>query len=444
MGEAAIALAPFPKGRKPREAWAKRFTDAEIRRALERQELTAREHMLLERLCGLSLQEGYAWINRDDLAALVRCSVRTLYETTRSLCERGLLETTLTLKGLRYFPQWEAIGLERSGQESASSADPDRQVLPMLRRSTTRSKNKSSSRHEPSSPNPEAALLEEEWACPAPAGAALQVGHAPVEAIEVDLPLQSLTAAEMAEADRELASFRALRSCPTALVSSEPAPVATLPVQPKPVTKPSRPLAPLAVEDAFCSEDREASSQASTPASTHRMGLQQADSAQPRAKTLSRPSLQPALPDIAPALLSALCALPGGMGALRLLTQSRLPAESATRVVERVLAYDRKKGVQHAARFIRSPIADAVEDLCARAERSQSRQHDYQPEAIVRREAAAADPELAALKLRRRDIRGMLVTERSSLMRDKLERELRELEAAITGRTPTQRSASSS
>ena len=41
MGEAAIALAPFPKWRKPRDEWAKKYTDAEIRRALEGQELTA-------------------------------------------------------------------------------------------------------------------------------------------------------------------------------------------------------------------------------------------------------------------------------------------------------------------------------------------------------------------------------------------------------------------
>jgi hypothetical protein len=135
MGEAAFALPASPKRKKPREEWAKDFTDAEIRRALERHDLDAREHMLLERLCGLSLQQGYAWLNQDDLAALVRCSVRTLYDTTTRLCKRGLLETTLTLRGLHYFPQWSAIGLERDGQRSAKSADPDRQNLPMLLRS---------------------------------------------------------------------------------------------------------------------------------------------------------------------------------------------------------------------------------------------------------------------------------------------------------------------
>jgi hypothetical protein len=97
MGEAALTLErpedapsrPRSSTRKPKEEWAKDFTDAEIRRALERLDLTMREHMLLERLCGLSLQEGYAWPHQDELARLVRCSVRTPYETTTRLCARA-------------------------------------------------------------------------------------------------------------------------------------------------------------------------------------------------------------------------------------------------------------------------------------------------------------------------------------------------------------------
>ena len=50
MGEAAFAYPPTPSGEKPREGRAKDFSDAAIRRALERLDLNAREQLLLERL----------------------------------------------------------------------------------------------------------------------------------------------------------------------------------------------------------------------------------------------------------------------------------------------------------------------------------------------------------------------------------------------------------
>lgn len=149
-----------------------------------------------------------------------------------------------------------------------------------------------------------------------------------------------------------------------------------------------------------------------------------------------RPDIEPKRMARSALLLSALCALPGGTSALRTLVGSRLPAERAIRVVERVLAYDRQKRVRHAGKFIRSLVADADEELCNLRERAEAERHDYQPEATVRR-APTVDPELAAHTLRRRDIRGMLINERSALMRQKLERELAGLDASIAARSCT-------
>lgn len=256
MGEAAFACAPSPKRRKPRDEWAKDFSDAEIRRALERLELTAREHMLLERLCGLSLQEGYAWLNQDDLAALVRCSVRTLHDTTKSLRERGLLETTLSREGLSYRPQWEAIGLEglgsereRSGQRPAKSADPDRQNLPMppyRSRIGSRNSENSSRRHTERSPASAAAPVRSPAAAssplalreqrpieaPAPRASHPASRHEPtfLAAFAAELPaepaltLVPLTPTEVAGADLELEAYRANRSAEWGAVRPHRAP----------------------------------------------------------------------------------------------------------------------------------------------------------------------------------------------------------------------------
>jgi hypothetical protein len=116
----------------------KDFTDAEIRRALERLDLTHREEPALVRLIGLSLEKGYVWKNKEDLARLLRCSVRTLLNTLKRLCARGLLKTTKSWCTV-YIPQWEAIGLEGPGSErellrqrSAKTAEQDRQKLHAL------------------------------------------------------------------------------------------------------------------------------------------------------------------------------------------------------------------------------------------------------------------------------------------------------------------------
>lgn len=445
MGEAAFALEEldrshlrFPNGRKPRSEWVKGFTDAEISFALQRLELTAREHMLLERLCKLSLQEGFAWPGQDELKRLVRSCENTLRATTRRLCERGLLQTTLIREGLRYFPQWDVIGLESSALRTAKPAVQEPQNLRMHPLTTKGSKTKSSSREAPIEPpsfESAAAFDDEAESCSKTAWTAYQF-------VDDDPSWQVLSETEMAEADRELEAYRANSSATaSARMSSETPPLPPLSAAPKPPTEPPSPSNPRLAESFRHSKAPELSPpcEATRPL---RPAPQRAQSPNPRAKALARPFLHPAHPDVPPTLLNALCALPGGLGALRLLTASRLPRESATRVVERVLAYDQQKGVKHAAKFIRSLIADAVEDLCTRAERSEAKQHDYEPKAGVRRQATV-DPELAAFKLRRRDIRGMLVNERSSIMREKLERELAELDASIAARTQTERHSAS-
>jgi hypothetical protein len=258
MGEAAFALPPSPKRRKPRDEWAKDFSDAEIRRALERLDLTAREHMLLERLCILSLQEGYAFMGQEKLAALLRCSERTLRATTRRLCKRGLLRASLFREGLSYLPQWEAIGLEgpdsereRSGQRPAKSADPDRQNLPMppyRSRMGSRRSESSSRRHPerspasacaPSTPAVAAAAplaFREERPTAVPVPSALQPAAVPAPASlapldaepspEPVLTLVPLSPEQAAEADRELEAFRADRSTEWGAIHAPAAPQA--------------------------------------------------------------------------------------------------------------------------------------------------------------------------------------------------------------------------
>lgn len=112
-------------------------SDADIRRALEQHELTATEHLLLQYVCALSLQEGYCWASQEHLAKLARCCVRTLRDVVAALCGRGLLETTRSREGLRYLPQWAALGLaidplRTRKRRPASPAVPDRQSLPVL------------------------------------------------------------------------------------------------------------------------------------------------------------------------------------------------------------------------------------------------------------------------------------------------------------------------
>lgn len=201
MGEAALKLAPLPKRRKPKEEWAKNFTDAEVRRALERHELTAREQMQLERLCSLSLQEGYAFIGQVELARLLRCSVRTLNAVTKRLCTRGMLETTLLRDGLRYRPLWEAIGLEgpdsereRSGQRSANPADPDRQILPMHpygSRIGSRNSEKNSSRATPAPHRTNAPSAEETAAALSPSALQREMSRSVLQPPRAPSQLQS-------------------------------------------------------------------------------------------------------------------------------------------------------------------------------------------------------------------------------------------------------------
>jgi len=128
------------------------LSDAAIRRALERlPDLSALEEQLLFRVCCLSLQRGYAWIGQAALAELLRYSERSVRDATKRVCELELLVTVRMRDGLRYFPQWEKLGLEVDAvpsARSAKSAGPDRQNPPVLLGSTNRSdKTDSSSAH---------------------------------------------------------------------------------------------------------------------------------------------------------------------------------------------------------------------------------------------------------------------------------------------------------
>jgi hypothetical protein len=125
------------------------LNDATIRRALERMtDLSALEEQLLFRLCCLSLLQGYAWIGQAALAELLRCSERTLRDVTKDVAARGLLVTVRMRDGLRYFPQWEGLGLAPAsrGERPANPAGSDRQILPMHLRSTKGSNKTDSSR----------------------------------------------------------------------------------------------------------------------------------------------------------------------------------------------------------------------------------------------------------------------------------------------------------
>ena len=125
------------------------LNDATIRRALERiSDLSALEEQLLFRLCCLSLLQGYAWIGQGALAELLRCSERTLRDVTKDVTARGLLVTVRMRDGLRYFPQWEELGLTPASQDErpANPAGSDRQILPMHYRSTKGSNKTDSSR----------------------------------------------------------------------------------------------------------------------------------------------------------------------------------------------------------------------------------------------------------------------------------------------------------
>lgn len=125
------------------------LNDATIRRALERiSDLSALEEQLLFRLCCLSLLQGYAWIGQAALAELLRCSERTLRDVTKDVAARGLLVTVRMRDGLRYFPQWEELGLTPASKEerSANPAGLHRQILPMHYRSTKGSNKTDSSR----------------------------------------------------------------------------------------------------------------------------------------------------------------------------------------------------------------------------------------------------------------------------------------------------------
>lgn len=124
------------------------LNDATIRRALERiADLSALEEQLLFRLCCLSLLQGYAWIGQAALAELLRCSERTLRDVTKDVSARGLLVTVRMRDGLRYFPQWEELGLTPArGERPVNPAGSDRQILPMHLRSTKGSNKTDSSR----------------------------------------------------------------------------------------------------------------------------------------------------------------------------------------------------------------------------------------------------------------------------------------------------------
>ena len=124
------------------------LNDATIRRALERiTDLSALEEQLLFRLCCLSLLQGYAWIGQAALAELLRCSERTLRDVIKDVAARGLLVTVRMRDGLRYFPQWEELGLTPAskGERPANPAGSDRQILPMHLRSTNGSNKTDSS-----------------------------------------------------------------------------------------------------------------------------------------------------------------------------------------------------------------------------------------------------------------------------------------------------------
>jgi hypothetical protein len=126
------------------------LNDATIRRALERlPDLSALEEQLLFRLCCLSLQRGYAWVGQATLAELLRYSERSVRDATKRVCELELLVTVRMRDGLRYFPQWEKLGLEVDAipaDRPAKAAGSDRQKLPVLLGSTKGSDKTNSSR----------------------------------------------------------------------------------------------------------------------------------------------------------------------------------------------------------------------------------------------------------------------------------------------------------
>jgi hypothetical protein len=150
---------------------------------------------------------------------------------------------------------------------------------------------------------------------------------------------------------------------------------------------------------------------------------------------------------VAPRLAAPLLTLPRGAGAVDLLARENFSPAVQEWVVDRVMAYDRTRGVQHAAKFIRGVIGDARAGECREAEAQAQKAHeDWERADRKVAQAVAAQrtpmpvspppapmPPCSPLETHAAELRALLSLKYglSSARKAELERELREVEAEL-------------